>query len=164
MDADFLHHPSDIPRLLGRLDEYDLAIGSRFQAADSLIDWEIKRKVLTHLAHALTSTMLGMSYDASSGFRCYRLSRISDELLAMISSRDYEFFFESLAVLHEAKLRIGEVPVTCGAQTYGRSKMKFRHMLRGLLRLFNLRLNLGSMKRRYKVIADRKAGKSVLHD
>jgi dolichol-phosphate mannosyltransferase len=138
LDADFSHKPSDIPRLLELKDGYDVVVGSRFQREASLHGWNLYRRFLTHLGHFLTTTLLRLPYDASGGLRLYRLDRIPTALLDRVESREYEFFFESLTLLHVSGLKIGEIPVDLPARTYGHSKMRFRHMVHGLLRLFRL--------------------------
>ncbi len=138
LDADFSHKPQDIPRLLELKDTYDVVVGSRFQLKSSLREWNLFRRFLTHLGHFLTQVMLRLPYDASGGLRLYCLDRIPSALFERIESRDYEFFFESLTLLHLSGFNIGELPVELPARTYGHSKMRMRHMARGLLRLFRL--------------------------
>lgn len=82
--------------------------------------------------------MLRLPYDASGGLRLYRLDRIPIALFDLIESRDYEFFFESLTLFHVTGFKIGELPIDLPARTYGHSKMKIGHMVRGLLHLFRL--------------------------
>ena len=138
LDADFSHKPQDIPRLLELTENHDVVVGSRFQLESSLREWNWFRRFLTRFGHLLTRVLLKLPYDASGALRLYRLERVPGALLDRIESRDYEFFFESLTLLHLAGLRIGELPVELPARTYGHSKMRLRHMVRGLLRLFRL--------------------------
>ncbi len=138
LDADYSHRPEDIPRLLELKDTHDIVVGSRFQRESSLREWNWFRRFLTHLGHFLTQTMLRLPYDASGALRLYRLDRIPTTLFDRIESRDYEFFFESLTLLHISGFKIGEVAVDLPARTYGHSKMRLGHIVRGLLRLFRL--------------------------
>ena len=148
LDADYSHKPEDIPRLLELKDSYDIVVGSRFQRASSLRDWNLLRRFLTHLGHFLTRVLLRLPYDASGGLRLYRMDRIPLALFDRIESRDYEFFFESLTLFHTSGFRIGELPVDLPARTYGHSKMKIGHMMRGLLRLFRLAGKLALIRHR----------------
>src|SRR5438445_4440145 len=117
LDADFSHKPQDIPRLLELKDTHDVVVGSRFQRESSLREWNLFRRFLTHLGHFLTKALLQLPYDASGGLRLYRLDRIPTTLIDRIQIRDYEFFFESLALLHMARLKIGEFPIDMPART-----------------------------------------------
>ena len=150
MDADFSHQPSDIPRFLEKQKEYDIVVGSRFQAERSLNEWTPLRKAITYLGHFLTKTLLRLPYDATGAFRLYRLDRIPNQLIEMISSQDYEYFFESLSIFHAAQLKIGEIPVVLPARTYGHSKMQLSHMIRGIRRLLQLSLNLFALRRQFR--------------
>ena len=148
LDADYSHKPEDIPRLLELKDTYDIVVGSRFQWESSLREWNRFRRFLTHLGHFLTRTLLRLPFDTTGGLRLYRLDRIPATLIDRFESRDYEFFFESLTLLHMAGLKIGELPIELPARTYGHSKMKVTHMVRGLLRLFRLAWRLAMTRHR----------------
>jgi len=148
LDADYSHKPEDIPRLLELQDTYDIVVGSRFQWESSLREWNLFRRFMTHLGHFLTRTLLRLPYDTTGGLRLYRLDPIPATLFDRIESRDYEFFFESLTLLHMAGLKIGELPIDLPARTYGHSKMKLAHMVRGLLRLFRLAWKLAIIRHR----------------
>src|SRR6266853_3802995 len=150
LDADYSHRPEDIPRLLELKDRYDIVVGSRFQRESSLREWNLFRRFLTQLGHFLTRTMLRLPFDASGGLRLYRLDRIPSSLFNRIESRDYEFFFESLTLFHTAGFKIGELPVDLPARTYGHSKMRIGHMVRGLSRLFRLAGRLALTRHRSK--------------
>jgi dolichol-phosphate mannosyltransferase len=150
MDADFSHQASDIPRFLQKQEEYDVVVGSRFEAERSLREWSALRKFITYLGHFLTKTLLSLPFDATGAFRLYRLDRIPDELIGMITSQHYEFFFESLAIFHEAGLKIGEIPIVLPRRTYGHSKMQIVHMLRGIRRLLQLSYNLADLRRHFR--------------
>jgi glycosyltransferase involved in cell wall biosynthesis len=154
MDADFSHQPVDIIRFFERQEEFDIVVGSRFQNEWSLSEWSALRKIITHLGHSLTRVLLNLPYDATGAFRLYRLDRIPDELINLISSQHYEFFFESLATFHEAGLKIGEIPVVLPRRTYGHSKMQLGHMVRGIRRLVHLSFSLAEMRRRFKRSAE----------
>jgi dolichol-phosphate mannosyltransferase len=159
LDADYSHKPDDIPRLLELKDTYDIVVGSRFRWESSLREWNLFRRFLTHLGHFLTRTLLRLPYDASGGLRLYRLDRIPGSVFDRIESRDYEFFFESLALLHITGFSIGELPVDLPARTYGHSKMRIGHMVRGLSRLFRLAGRLAVIRHRSKGKANKgKAG------
>ena len=147
MDADFSHQPSDIPRFLREHEECDVVVGSRFEAERSLREWSVPRKTITHVGHFLTRALLNLPYDATGAFRLYRLDRIPDELIGVISSQHYEFFFESLAIFHEAGLKIRQIPIILPRRTYGHSKMEIVHMIRGVRRLLQLSFNFMTLRR-----------------
>jgi len=150
LDADFSHQPSDIPRFLERREEFDVVVGSRFETERSLREWSVHRKAITHLGHFLTKTLLNLPYDATGAFRLYRLDRISDKLISVISSQHYEFFFESLAIFHEAGLKIGQIPIVLPRRAYGHSKMQIVHAVRGVRRLLQLSFKLATVRYQFR--------------
>lgn len=148
LDADFSHRPTDIPRLIAMSADKDVVIGTRFESSESLSEWNVFRKSVTHFGHFLTKTLLRLPYDASGGLRVYNLDRIPVALIGAIESRDYEFFFESLALMHVYGLTIGEVPIVLPSRAYGHSKMRLGHAVRGVTRLLRLSIKLARGRRR----------------
>lgn len=142
MDSDFAHSPEDVPLFLKVAENSDVVVGTRFERSSSLRDWSFSRKFITHLGHTLTRFLLRLPYDSSGGFRLYRLDKINSSYFEKINSQHYEFFFESLTMLHVNKFCIKEVPIDLSKRVYGHSKMTFSHMVQGLLRLFKLSINL----------------------
>jgi dolichol-phosphate mannosyltransferase len=124
MDCDFTHSPRHIPELMAKVTEgYDVAVTSRYLQKNSLGDWNLYRKTLTHAGHLLTRSLLGLPYDATGAFRCYRLTSIPSYAFDLVASQGYAFFFESLYVLHRNGFRIAEIPAALPNRTYGSSKM-----------------------------------------
>jgi dolichol-phosphate mannosyltransferase len=148
MDADFSHRPSDIPRFLAASKTSDIVVGTRFARSDSLKEWNLFRKCITHSAHFLTKLLLALPFDASGGFRVYKMNRVPSDLIEGLECRNYEFFFESLTLMHRRGLSIAEVPIDLPARTYGHSKMRLKDIFGGLVRLIQLswRLRLASAR------------------
>jgi len=140
LDCDFTHSPADIPRLLEKLSEADVVVGSRWVNKDSLPGWNIFRRAMTFFGHALTKIVLGLQQDASGAFRSYRLDRIPREVFGLVRSKGYSFFFESLFLLKNNGMRIEEVAIMLPARTYGSSKMSASAALKSAIYAFELRL------------------------
>ncbi|MCU1349384.1 MAG: methyltransferase protein, partial [Acidobacteria bacterium] len=132
LDCDFSHSPEDIPAFLEAADSADVVVGSRWTALDSLPGWNLFRRMMTGIGHALTRAILGMPYDATGAFRAYRLDRIPAEVFTLVRSSSYAFFFESLFILHQNAFRIEEIPIVLPARTYGHSKMTMRAALQSV--------------------------------
>lgn len=123
MDADGAHDPRFISEFLDEIKRRDLVIGSRYLDADSLSEWKSFRKLLTRSVHLITWVFLGLNYDSSSGFRCYKISKMPQAIFTNLRSTGYDFFFESLYEMKSHKVKIGEVSIFLPARTYGHSKM-----------------------------------------
>lgn len=140
MDSDFVHMPEDMPRFLVASEASDIVVGTRFRKKESLAEWNLFRKTLSHLGHLLTRLLLRHDYDATGAFRLYRLDRIDRVAFDLVRTRDYEFFFTSLTILHLNGYRITEVPILLPGRVYGTSKMQLKHMVKGVLVMVRLGL------------------------
>lgn len=137
MDADLTHDPGDIPRFLERAGTADVVVGSRFMAgAADTRKW--RERLASRLSHLATSAALRLPYDVTNAFRLYRLDAIDPAVFAMLQSRDYAFFVESLYVLGKNETSIAEISVTLSGRVSGRSKMRFMDALRWAIRLVSL--------------------------
>lgn len=138
MDTDLVHKPEDIPDFLEASKKTDIVIGTRFFFKESLKEWNIFRKTLTHLGHKLTKLFLRHDYDSTGGFRVYRIDRINRQAFDLVKARDYEFFFYSLTILHLNGYSISEIPIELPGRVYGTSKMEIKHMAKSLLLMIKL--------------------------
>ncbi|MFT3709461.1 MAG: glycosyltransferase [Archangium sp.] len=138
MDCDFTHSPSDIPRLLEAANEADVVAGSRFQQSDSLPGWTLLRRSLTHLGHALTRNLLGVTGDATGAFRVYRLDKLPRRVFNLVTERGYAFFFQSMFIFAENGINVVNVPIVLPARTYGHSKMNLVEVRRSVEQLVKL--------------------------
>lgn len=161
LDADFTHTPEYIPEFIAAGDDYGLVVGSRFHSDESLAEWSEWRILITRFGHFLTSSLLKVPYDCTGAFRAYRFNRIPAQCWDELTSRDYEFFFESLAVLHAAGVPITEVAVDLPGRAAGASKMRPSHALRGVLRLFALSFKLADLRSRLAALKKAEAQEPV---
>ncbi|MFZ9595907.1 MAG: polyprenol monophosphomannose synthase [Bdellovibrionia bacterium] len=140
MDCDFTHHPSKIFDILRAAQggTEDIVVGSRYLQKGSLTGWNLIRRFLTYAGHFATKTFLNIPYDATGGFRLYKLNQIPQDSFHLITSRGYSFFFESLYFLHLSGLKVREIPITLPPRTYGHSKMDFGEIKRSIQLLFTL--------------------------
>jgi len=140
MDCDFSHQPEDILGLFASSESCPLVVGSRFLDAESLSDWNIKRKFLTHLGHWLTKNLLQLPMDATGAFRLYRLRMIPRGVWGQVSSSGYAFFFESLLALKRSGIICREISIRLPKRVYGESKLNFLQAIRSLGVLIHLYL------------------------
>jgi dolichol-phosphate mannosyltransferase len=142
MDCDLTHSPEDIKEFIKSAEKNSVLVGSRYLDKNSLNGWSLKRLALTKLGHTATHFFLGMPYDATGAFRLYQLDLIPENFLGLVQSNSYSFFFESLFILHQNSVSIGEVSTILPPRTYGHSKMQLKDTLlsiQQLVRLFFVR-------------------------
>ena len=124
MDADLSHNPADIPRLLERVAEADLVIGSRYVPGGRIENWPRRRMVLSRFANRYVRGITGLGIsDCTGGFRCWRRHALERLPLGRIQSNGYAFQVEMVWEAAAAGCRIAEVPITFVERKHGASKL-----------------------------------------
>lgn len=124
MDADFSHNPHDIPRLLAALKDHDLVIGSRYVDGISVVNWPLKRLIISMAANQYASIITGMPFkDATGGFKAWRTSAITSTDLPSVNADGYGWQFATTHRAWKKKLRIKEIPIVFTERRDGQSKM-----------------------------------------
>ncbi|HTM01824.1 MAG TPA: polyprenol monophosphomannose synthase, partial [Candidatus Omnitrophota bacterium] len=73
MDADFSHNPESLPVFLHELENADLVLGSRYLHGVTVVNWPIKRLILSYSANVYSRIITGMRVkDLTGGFKCFR--------------------------------------------------------------------------------------------
>ncbi len=126
MDADFSHSPQYLDDLYGACSrgEADLAIGSRYCNGIRVINWPIKRLIMSYYASAYVRSVLGMKiFDATAGFKCYRRKVLETIDFSKIKMRGYGFQIEMKYNTYKLGFKIKEIPIIFADRTEGTSKM-----------------------------------------
>ncbi len=129
LDGDNTYPPSEIPKLLNELNNFDLVVGSRFQPI-----WDITKlaqpktlsfpRVIFNKLGALFASLL-LSHkvtDLTSGMRVFPKSTIQKIPQIKATNLDFEAEFTS-RVIH-SKLKYQEVPISFN-QRLGKSNLNF---------------------------------------
>ena len=124
MDADLSHDPASLPDLVAAIDRADVVIGSRYIPGGRILNWPLRRRVLSRFANAYIRivTRLG-AHDCTSGYRCWRRETLAALPLDRFISDGYSFLVEMLYVASRRGCRIGEVPITFVERRQGESKL-----------------------------------------
>jgi dolichol-phosphate mannosyltransferase len=124
MDADGSHAPEDLPALLDAAVDADVVIGSRWTRGARVLNWPLRRLLLSRCANLYARLALGMPVaDATGGYRVYRCSALDAIGLGSVSSQGYAFQVELSRLAHRAGVRMVEVPITFVEREHGDSKM-----------------------------------------
>jgi len=124
MDADLSHDPSQWPSLVRATSDADLVIGSRYVKNGAVVNWPLRRQILSRFANFYVRTVTRLrARDCTSGYRCWRRSALATLPLDRISSDGYSFLVETLFMAARRGARIGEVPITFVERRHGESKM-----------------------------------------
>ncbi|NJP35022.1 polyprenol monophosphomannose synthase, partial [Micromonospora thermarum] len=136
MDADGSHAPEDLPALLAAARDADVVIGSRWTRGARVLNWPLRRLLLSRGGNLYARLALGVPVsDATGGYRVYRLSALDAIDLTSVSSQGYSFQVELSRLAHRAGVRIVEVPITFAERERGTSKMSPRIVAEALWRI-----------------------------
>ncbi|SCG54653.1 polyprenol monophosphomannose synthase [Micromonospora halophytica] len=124
MDADGSHAPEDLPTLLAAARDADVVIGSRWTGGAKVVNWPLRRLLLSRCGNLYARLALGMPVtDATGGYRVYRTAALRAMALESVCSQGYAFQVELSRLAHRAGVRIVEVPITFAERERGASKM-----------------------------------------
>jgi dolichol-phosphate mannosyltransferase len=141
MDADFSHDPTMLPQFIEKMSDYDLVIGSRYINGVSVVNWPIRRLILSYCASVYTRMITGLRLsDCTGGFKCFRKHVLEAIDLASIKSDGYSFQIEINYRCHEKGFRIGEIPIIFVDRHAGTSKMSKQIVREAVLMVWKLKL------------------------
>jgi dolichol-phosphate mannosyltransferase len=124
MDADFSHNPKEIPIMLGKMDECDVLIGSRYIKGVNVVNWPMKRLILSYSANIYTRVITGMPvHDATAGFKCYKRKVLESINIDGLRSNGYAFQIETNFLAWKKGFTLLEMPIVFVDRRVGVSKM-----------------------------------------
>jgi dolichol-phosphate mannosyltransferase len=125
MDADFSHDPKYLNEFIKKINEgYDLVIGSRYINGISVLNWPIRRLILSYLASMYTRIVTGLKVmDTTAGFMCYRVTALKQIDLDQVKSNGYSFQIEMKFKFYKKGFKITETPILFIDRREGESKM-----------------------------------------
>ena len=141
MDADLSHNPKDLPMLVKILDEYDLVIGSRYIKGISVVNWPLRRLMLSYGANTYSRIITGMPImDGTGGFKAWKSEVLSDIDLDSVRSQGYSFQIEMNFRAWIKDYKIKEVPIIFSDRTIGQSKMSKKIVYEAVFMVWRLRI------------------------
>jgi dolichol-phosphate mannosyltransferase len=147
MDADFSHDPVEIPNFLEAIKENDLVLGSRYIKGVNVINWPLKRLLLSYFANMYTRFVTGMKIkDATGGFKCFRATLLSKIDLSSVKTNGYGFQIEMTYRIWKLGGRIKEIPIIFVDRIEGVSKMNKSIIWEAVFMVWKLKLGLVKLK------------------
>ena len=124
MDADLSHDPKYLPDLVQAARTYDLVLGSRYLNGISVINWPLRRILLSWFANRYVRAITGLTTcDTTSGFRCWRRDALAKMRVERFISQRYAFTVETVFEVARHGGRVGEVPIIFVERRVGQSKL-----------------------------------------
>jgi dolichol-phosphate mannosyltransferase len=125
MDADFSHDPKDLTRLYKACQNgADVAVGSRYVKGINVVNWDIKRILLSYFASKYVRVITRIPVkDTTAGFVCYGRDVLETIDLDQIRFVGYAFQIEMKYKAWLHNFAIKEVSVIFTDRIKGKSKM-----------------------------------------
>lgn len=124
MDCDFSHDPKYIADFLYVAQHSDLVLGSRYTSGISVINWPLRRVLLSVFATTYVQVITGLpANDATGGFKCFRRRVLEAIDMERIHSNGYSFQIELTYYTWLKGFTIREVPIIFYERSMGTSKM-----------------------------------------
>ena len=141
MDADLSHNPDDVPGLIEKLGEADLIIGSRYVHGVSVVNWPIRRLVLSYGANLYTRIITGLPVKYSTGgFKAWKREVLGSIDFEKVHSQGYSFQIEMNFRSWCNGYNIHEHPIIFVDRTIGESKMSKAIMIEAIFMVWKLKL------------------------
>jgi dolichol-phosphate mannosyltransferase len=141
MDADFSHDPGEIENFLSAIENNDLVLGSRYLTGVNVINWPMRRLILSYFANFYTRFITGLPiHDATGGFKCFRREVLEAINLDKIKSNGYAFQIEMTFKAWKKGFRIKEISIIFVDRVKGKSKMSKKIVREAVFMVWKLRL------------------------
>lgn len=141
MDSDHSHDPREIKNFLEAVKVYDLVLGSRYVRGVNVINWPMRRLLLSYFANKYTRFITGLPVqDATGGFKCFRRKVLESINLDKIKSNGYAFQIEMTFKAWKKGFKVGEIPIIFVDRVKGTSKMSKKIVREAVFMVWKLRI------------------------
>ena len=145
MDADFSHNPKYLPSMFEALKTYDLVLGSRYVAGGGVVNWSLKRKLISRGGSLYAKIILWLPQnDLTGGFKCFRREVLETIDVNQLKSTGYSFQIETTYKTYLNGFKIKEIPIIFEDRVLGVSKMSGNIFKEAILMVLALRKNRDS--------------------
>lgn len=141
MDGDFSHNPDEIPSFIKAAVEKqaDCVIGSRYSNGIRVINWPLKRLILSMGAGMYVRIITGLPLsDPTGGYKLFRRAALQSLDLEAVQSNGYSFQIELSHKLWRQGGKIAETPITFLDRFHGTSKMSKKIVREALIMVWKL--------------------------
>ena len=122
-------------------------IGSRYLNGISVVNWPLRRIILSQFANFYIRTVTGLHLrDVTTGYRCWRRTSLAKLPLDRIVSDGYAFLLDVTFMAADAGLRIEESPIIFVERRQGASKLSSGVLIESLFTPWKLIMHHGRIK------------------
>ena len=140
MDADFSHNPKYLLDMIELKDDADVIIGSRYIKGISVLNWPLRRILLSYFANQYAKVITGVKVeDLTAGFKFISRKALLGVDLAKVKSNGYGFQIEMNYAFASTGSTIAETPILFMDREHGVSKMNKEIILEALIGVWAFR-------------------------
>ncbi len=141
MDADFSHNPRYLVPMLKMISQADVVIGSRYIKGVNVVNWPMRRLLLSYFANLYTRIITGLPVkDATAGFVALKREVLEALNLDDIKSDGYSFQIELKFRAYKRGFTLKEVPIVFEERAKGESKMSKEIVREAIIMVWRLRI------------------------
>ena len=142
MDADYSHDPLEIDNFHKAIEDSDLVLGSRYLTGVNVVNWPMRRLLLSYFANLYTRIITGLPvHDATGGYKCFRREVLEAINLDKVKSNGYAFQIEMTFKAWTKGFRIKEISIIFIDRMKGKSKMSRKIVREAIFMVWKLRVN-----------------------
>ncbi|MEO0255483.1 MAG: polyprenol monophosphomannose synthase [candidate division WOR-3 bacterium] len=140
LDADFSHDPEEIPNFIKKIEDgYDVVVGSRYLNGVTVVNWPLKRLLLSYFANLYARILSGVKVkDLTSGYKAFRRDVLENIPWKEVSSGGYGFQIETVYYPYWMGYKICEIPIIFVERRKGKSKMSKKIILEAFFLIIKL--------------------------
>lgn len=135
LDADLSHDPKDFEKFIKKhqITNADLIIGSRYLPQSKIINWPVRRLILSKIINKTLSILFGLGItDYTNGFRLYSKKAVKFLLDNPPKEKGFITLSETAYVLKKRGYLLAEVPITFTDRKHGTSSAGVREFVESL--------------------------------
>ncbi len=142
LDADFSHNPEEIPNFIKKIEEgYDVVVGSRYLNGVTVVNWPLKRLLLSYFANLYARILSGVKVkDLTSGYKAFKKDVLKNIPWQEVSSGGYGFQIETVYYPYRVGYKVCEIPIIFVERRKGKSKMSKKIILEAFFLVIKLAL------------------------
>ncbi len=160
MDADMSHDPIYLPKMIEASDKFDVVIGSRYLNGISVVNWPLRRILLSYFANLYVKSITALNInDCTSGFKILHRQVLENIQLESMTANGYSFQVELLFRAHVLQHSFTEVPIIFADRVLGESKMSGKTIKEAFFMPLKLRLKQSRLRRQLTRHAQSQAAK-----
>lgn len=142
MDADFSHHPEELPALLNLAVPNYIVIGSRYIKGSRIENWPLRRRFFSKVANWFAGTVLNIGiHDYTNGYRIYSRDVVEKLEFNKIKSSGYIVLSEIAYQLFEKGVKFRECKSLFINRSRGVSNFSWKEIKESFWSVWQIRFN-----------------------